>query len=65
MKTLITILLAVVIIGLLGLLFAFPFMWIWNFAVVKAITVANPISYWTAYLLALFFGFFRLDINKA
>lgn len=48
----------------IGLLFAFPFMWIWNYAIVKAITIANPIDYWTAYLLTLFIGlFFRAQIS--
>ena len=36
------------------LLMAFPFMWIWNRAVVEAITIARPIDYWTAFWLMTF-----------
>jgi uncharacterized membrane protein len=32
------------------------FMWLWNVCLVLAITVANPISYWTAFGLIVLFG---------
>lgn len=38
---------------------AFPFMWIWNYAVVGAISVANPIGYWQAFWLAAFLSMFK------
>lgn len=40
------------------LLVAYPFMWIWNYAVVAAITIAKPIEYWVAYWLMLFISMF-------
>jgi hypothetical protein len=43
-----------VMVILLGLLMAWPFMWIWNYAVVAALSVANPITYWQAYWLSVF-----------
>lgn len=33
---------------------ALPFMWIWNYAVVQAVTFANPIDYWVAFWLMMF-----------
>jgi hypothetical protein len=42
-----------------GLLIAWPFMWMWNYAVVAAFpTVAAPITYWVAYWLMIFLGCF-------
>jgi hypothetical protein len=38
----------------LSLLFAWPFMWLWNYAVVEAIEVCNPIEYWVAFWLMWF-----------
>jgi hypothetical protein len=55
---LLTILGGIVFIVGLSLLFAFPFMWAWNYAVVNAISVCQPISYWMAFVLMLFVGFF-------
>jgi hypothetical protein len=40
------------------LLFAWPFMWLWNGAVCAAVTVANPIGYWTSFWLLWFIGVF-------
>lgn len=42
------------IIGGLCLLVAWPFMWVWNYAVVSAVTIAKPINYWVAFWLSLF-----------
>jgi hypothetical protein len=42
-----------VVIGL-PLLLAFPFMWLWNYAVVAALTVAKPITFWPAFWLMVF-----------
>lgn len=40
------------------LLLAWPFMWLWNYAVVQAISVTNPITYWPAFWLMLFISLF-------
>ena len=42
----------------LVLLFAFPFMWLWNYAVVSAVSVAQPITYWVALCLMTFLSAF-------
>lgn len=39
---------------------AWPFMWLWNYAVVSSITIAKPISYWVAFWLSIFLGLFIL-----
>lgn len=43
---------------LLMMIFAWPFMWIWNYAVVNALTIAKPITYWTAFWLSLFLSLY-------
>ncbi len=51
---------AIFILGIAGwiaLLAAWPFMWGWNFAVVQAVSVAQPITYWPAFVLMWFMGF--------
>jgi len=47
-----------VIIGIIVLLVTFPFMWIWNYAVVEAINVAQPINFYQSFYLMLFCAFF-------
>jgi hypothetical protein len=42
----------------LCLLLTWPFMWIWNYSVVAALTIANPIDYWVAFYLMLFVSMF-------
>lgn len=49
----------------LSLLTAFPFMWLWNYAVVGAITVAKPIEYWVAYWLMTFVSFFLVSRSSS
>lgn len=48
------------ILALIVLLVAgapFLFMWVWNFAMVPTISVANPIdNYWVAFVFSMFFG---------
>lgn len=53
-----------VVVGI-ALLMAWPFMWGWNYAVVSAISVANPIDYWVAFVLMLFIGFFIQSQNSS
>lgn len=48
----------VVLVVALALGTAFPFMWLWNFAVVAALSIAQPITYWPAFWLMLFTGLF-------
>tara|TARA_Y100000034_G_C6909389_1_gene423344 strand:- start:2686 stop:2907 length:222 start_codon:yes stop_codon:yes gene_type:complete len=55
----------VVLICGLSLLMAFPFMWMWNYAVVAALTIANPISYWPAFCLMFFIGLFLAKSNSS
>ncbi len=49
--------LLVVVIGLLFLV-AFPFMWMWSYAIVAALTVAKPIDYWPAFCMMIFIALF-------
>lgn len=48
----------VALIAIICLLLAFPFMWLWNYAVVSALAIANPIEYWVAFWLMLFISLF-------
>ena len=49
----------------LSLLLAWPFMWLWNYAVVAAITVAKPIAYWTAVCLMMFMSAFVVGVRSS
>lgn len=53
---------AVTITGVMVFIFAvccaYPFMLVWNYAVVNAITIAKPIDFWTALLLNLLLVFY-------
>ena len=53
----ITVIVVVVVLAI-SIVTAWPFMWIWNYAVCAAVTVAAPITYWQAFWLAVFFGGF-------
>ena len=48
----------IVFVTAISLLLAYPFMWMWNYAVVKAVSVANPIDYWVAFTLMIFISLF-------
>lgn len=50
---------------LIMLLCAYPFMWIWNYAVVGAISVAKPIDYWTSFWLAMFFAGLKSNTSSS
>lgn len=62
------IVLALGIIALICAVLAIPFMLMWNFAVVAAITVAKPIGYKVAFCLMMFISLFiagsRSDISN-
>lgn len=53
----------VAILAVFSLVLAWPFMWMWNYAVVSALTIAKPIGYWVAFWLMLFIGVFCLNSN--
>ncbi len=48
--------LGISIVFIMSLIMAFPIMWLWNYAVVIAITIAKPITYWVAFCLLLISG---------
>ena len=47
-----------------GLLLAWPFMWLWNYAMVEAISIAMPLTYWPAYCLLLLVSFFLVGSHS-
>lgn len=55
---------AVVLVAIIAIIFAYPFMLIWNYAVVAAIQVANPIEFWQAFWLMVFFSAFVSGSNS-
>ena len=55
----------IILVALITLVLAFPFMWLWNYAVVAAISVAKPIDYWVAYCLMLFLNIFIASHNSS
>ena len=50
---------AVLMCVIVCLLFAFPFMWAWNYAVVEAVSVAKPVGFWEALCLMVFVSMCR------
>ena len=58
------ILIGIVVAALVCLLLAWPFMLLWNYAVVAALTIVKPINYWTAFWLMLFLSFFIVGYNS-
>jgi hypothetical protein len=59
------VLLIVFVILITSFLCAFPFMWIWNYAVVKCITIAAPINdFWVAFWMMAFLNSFKGDQSK-
>ena len=48
----------IALLACLSLALAWPFMWLWNYAIVSAIKVANPINYWVAFWLMMFIALF-------
>ena len=54
-KTVVAGCLAVIIIGLfICFIMPLPLMWGWNYGIVNIITVAQPITYWTAFWIIAF-----------
>lgn len=51
-------LVTVAVVSAISLLMAWPFMWLWNGAVVEALTIAKPITYWVSFCLSCFIGLF-------
>lgn len=58
MKILIATLTLVLLAAGFCLLLAYPFMVMWNYAVVEAVSVARPITYWPAFCLMMFLSLF-------
>ena len=48
----------IVILLVASLLLAFPFMWLWNYAVVFAFPGVSPLDYWHSYWLFMFVSIF-------
>ena len=49
----------IIVVGvafILGVLFAYPVMWLWNGVLVYAVTFANPITFWQAWGLMILTG---------
>lgn len=44
----------------LTMLLTWPFMWMWNYAVVSALSNAQPISYWPSLCLLIFVLWLRV-----
>jgi uncharacterized protein (DUF2062 family) len=55
---------AIIAIVALALFLTFPFMWMWNYAVVGAITVTRPIDFEKALVLMLFISMFFCSRNS-
>lgn len=52
----------------LSLLFAFPVMWLWNFAIVGTIAGASTITFWKAWCLMVLCHFLfksTVNVNKS
>lgn len=47
-----------VVLFVVALLVVWPFMCIWNYAIVAAVSVAKPIEYWVAFWLMVFMAIF-------
>lgn len=59
MGNVISVFIALIMVCLiLAIVMAYPFMLIWNYAVVSAIDVANPITFWQAFWLSVFCSMF-------
>ncbi len=65
MKDLGFIAILIIFIIMLPFLGALPFKWMWNYAVVSAITIAQPIGYWTAFCLMMFLSIFMVGSRSS
>lgn len=41
-----------------SIIMAYPFMLMWNYVVVEAVTICNPVEFWEAFWLMLFISLF-------
>lgn len=53
MKLIVSFIVGLIAVALITLPLAAPFMWIWNYAVVQAVTWANAIGFWVAFWLLI------------
>ena len=59
MAILLAFVLLIFIAIVMSILMAYPFMWIWNYAIVDTITICNPIdNFWVAFWLMMFISLF-------
>jgi hypothetical protein len=49
---------------IVGVVLAFPVYILWNYALVDAVTWANPIGFWQPLGVALLIGMFRTEIKS-
>ena len=65
MKIIVALLSFVIAVVIISLILAWPFMWLWNGAVVEALTVAKPIGYWVSFCLIIFVSAFLAKSNSS
>jgi len=67
-KIVLVVLLIIAAMFVLSLIAAIPFMYIWNYAVVAALSIATPINYteafWLVIFISMFFGASKAGTNK-
>ena len=63
LKAILMIILGLIVIAVFAALFAFPFMWLWNFSVVAALTIAKPIDYPVALGLMILIGWMSFSLR--
>ena len=63
LKAILMIILGLIVIAVFAVLFAFPFMWLWNFSVVAALTIAKPIDYPVALGLMILIGWMSFSLR--
>lgn len=59
------ILTSLILVTVLIFILAFAFMHMWNYAVVQAVSIAQPISYWVAMVLMFFVSLFIVSNNRS
>lgn len=62
--TVIGLIAGILVVGLFAGLLAYPFMLMWNYSVVAALTIANPIGYWQSFWLMMLIGLFVTSKGK-
>lgn len=55
----------IVVVLILAAIFAVPFMFAWNYAMVAAVSVANPINFYQAFVLMFMIAFYMTGSNTS